>query len=170
MRNFEKMPDEVIVGRDVDLLVSDYYEAKRILDGNIPQSKVHESYENGKYRIQNTVSIGGKGVKFDVLSVGDNYFDTHWQQDIINIKRRVSFRKGVYVPSEEDHLYTIIYHVIIQKKAIADKYVKAMTSIGNFSVAQAQDKAFLRGELDSFMTRHNYKMVRPNDKTVGYFV
>mmetsp|Transcript_16451 Transcript_16451/g.26886 ORF Transcript_16451/g.26886 Transcript_16451/m.26886 type:complete len:102 (-) Transcript_16451:311-616(-) len=51
------MPDEVIVGRDVDLLVSDYYEAKRILDGNIPQSKVHESYENGKYRIQ---ILGGK--------------------------------------------------------------------------------------------------------------
>eukprot|EP01083_Nonionella_stella_P104686 300410_1 len=36
LRNFEKMPDEVKVDPnhlDVDLLVSDYYEAKRLLDG-----------------------------------------------------------------------------------------------------------------------------------------
>lgn len=170
LRNFEKMPDEVIVDPfhlDVELLVSDYYEVKRILDGSTPQSVLPMSYENGKYRIRNTVSIGGEGVNFDLRFVGDNYLDKQWQQDII--KRRVSFRTGIYVPSEEDHLYTIIYHAIVQKKAISNTYVKTMTSIGNFSVAQAQDKAFLRRELDSFMTRHNYTMVRPNDKTVGYF-
>ena len=171
LRNFEKMPHEVIVDPnhlDVDLLVSDYYEVKRILDGDSPQELLNTHYENGKYRIVNTVSIEGKGVNFDIRAVGDNYLDKKWQQDII--KRRVAFRAGIYVPSEEDHLFSIMYHAIIQKKTISDTYVKVMTSIGNFSVAQAQDKTFLRGELDSFMKRHGYNMVRPNDKTVGYFI
>ena len=73
------------------------------------------------------------------------------------------------MPSEEDHLFSIIYHAIIQKKVISDTYVKVMTKIGNFTAAQARDKIFLRGELDSFMERHGYEMVQPNDKTVGYF-
>eukprot|EP00579_Thalassiosira_antarctica_P003112 CAMPEP_0201905188 /NCGR_PEP_ID=MMETSP0902-20130614/56382_1 /ASSEMBLY_ACC=CAM_ASM_000551 /TAXON_ID=420261 /ORGANISM="Thalassiosira antarctica, Strain CCMP982" /LENGTH=205 /DNA_ID=CAMNT_0048439295 /DNA_START=792 /DNA_END=1406 /DNA_ORIENTATION=- len=152
LRNFEKMPDNVAVDSnhlDVDLLVDDYYEVKRILDGDSPQHFWSVSYENGEHRVVNTVSIGGHGVNFDVRHVGDNYLDKQWQQDIL--KRRFSSRTGIYIPSEEDHLFSIIYHAIIQKKVISDTYVKVMTKIGNFTAAQARDKIFLRGELDSFM-------------------
>lgn len=171
LRNFEKMPDEVVVDPnhlDVDLLVYDYYDVKRILDGDSPQNLWSVSYEVGKYRIVNTVLIGGKRVNFDVRYVGDNYLDKQWQKDIL--KRRVTFRKGIYVPSEEDHLFSIIYHAIIQKEEISDTYVKVMEKIGNFSAAQARDRSFLRGKLDSFMDRFGYKMVQPHDETVGYFI
>jgi len=69
LRNFEKMPDEVKVDPshlDVDLLVSDYYEAKRLLDGINPDSLWKTSYENGGHRIVNSVVMGGKLVNFDV--------------------------------------------------------------------------------------------------------
>lgn len=185
LRNFEKMPNKVMVDPhhlDVDLLVEDYYKAKRILDGDSPQSIWRVSYENGHYRIVNNVSIGGVGVNFDLRHVGDNYLDKQWQEDILN--RSSAFCKGIRVPSEkdcllegdtvihvpmkEDHLFSIIYHALIQKPIISDTYVNVMVSMGNFTTAQAQDKEFLRGKLHSFFDKHGYKMKPPNDKTVGY--
>eukprot|EP00957_Ditylum_brightwellii_P147776 11253841-Ditylum_brightwellii.AAC.1 len=86
LRNFEKMPENVNVDPnhlDVDLLVSDYYEAKRILDGDSPRSTWSTSYENGKYRIVNKVIIEGKLVDFDLRHVGDNYLYKQWQLDIL---------------------------------------------------------------------------------------
>ena len=58
LRNYEKMPDEVNVDpnhRDVDILVSDYYDAKRILDGDSPAKTFDVQYENGFYRVMNNV-------------------------------------------------------------------------------------------------------------------
>ena len=72
LRNFEKMPGDMVVDPnhlDVDLLVDDYYEVKRILDGDSPQHFWSVSYENGEYRVVNTVSIGGHGVNFDVTII-----------------------------------------------------------------------------------------------------
>ena len=58
LRNYEKMPDEVNIDPnhlDVDILVSDYYDAKRILDGDSPARTFDVQYENGFYRIMNNV-------------------------------------------------------------------------------------------------------------------
>lgn len=170
MRNFEKMPDKVMVDprhTDVDLLVDDYYAAKRVLDGDSPELMWGVSYENGYYRIANTVSIGGKGINFDIRHVGDNYLDKQWQQDIL--ERSVVFHSGIRVPSEEDHLYSLIYHAIIQKPKISKSYVEVMAALGNFPHSKAKDKTFLREKLDSFMDRYGYKMVQPQDETVGYY-
>jgi len=170
LRNFEKMPDKVKVDPnhlDVDLLVSDYYEAKRLLDGDNPPSIWSISYENGKYRVVNRVIIEGKRVDFDLRNVGDNYLDKQWQLDIL--KRREKWMDtGIFVPSKEDHLYSIIYHAIIQKRRISQTYVNVMKSLGKFTDVQARDKKFLREKLDSFMETHGYKMVKPLDLTVGY--
>ena len=105
LRNFEKMPDEVNVDPnhlDVDILVNDYYALKRIVDGDSPQEFFRDHCENGFYRVVNYVLVGGKRISFDVRSIGDNYLDEKWQKDIL--ERRVEFRSGIYVPSEEDHL------------------------------------------------------------------
>ena len=77
---------------------------------------------------------------------------------------------GIFVPSDEDHLYSIIYHAIIQTPFISQTYVDVMTSLGDFTDAQARDKKFLRKKLDSFMKTHGYKMVKPMDETVGYYI
>lgn len=171
LRNFEKMPNEVKVDPnhlDVDLLVSDYYEAKRLLDGDNPPSMWNKAYENGHYRVVNRVIIEGKQVDFDLRHVGDNYLDKQWQLDIL--KRREKWMDtGIFVPSEEDHLYSIIYHAIIQKPSISQTYVNVMKSLGKYTDAQARDKKFLRMRLDSFMKNHGYKMVKPMDVTVGYY-
>lgn len=169
LRNFEKMPDEIKVDPshlDVDLLVSDYYHAKRLLDGINPYKMWETSYENGFYRIVNSVMIDGKLVNFDVRYTGDNYLDRQWQLDIL--KRRIKLR-GMFVPSKEDHLYSLIYHAIIQKPKISETYVKEFKELGNYTGTQARDKKILRERLDTFMDGRGYKMMKPDDKTVGYF-
>jgi len=169
LRNFEKMPDEIKVDPshlDVDLLVSDYYHAKRLLDGINPYKMWETSYENGFYRIVNSVMIDGKLVNFDVRYTGDNYLDRQWQLDIL--KRRIKLR-GMFVPSKVDHLHSLIYHAIIQKPKISETYVKEFKELGNYTGTQARDKKILRERLDTFMDGRGYKMMKPNDKTVGYF-
>ena len=169
LRNFEKMPDEVKVDPnhlDVDLLVSNYYEAKRLLDGINPDNIWTTSYENGKHRVVNSVVLDGKLVNFDIRYTGDNYLDKKWQLDIL--KNRVRLRQ-MFVPSKADHLHSLIYHAIIQKKEISDTYVKMFQELGNYTEAQSYDKKFLRQKLDTFMDGRGYKMVKPKDDTVGYF-
>ena len=169
LRNFEKMPDEVKVDPnhlDVDLLVSNYYEAKRLLDGINPNNIWTTSYKNGKHRVVNSVVLDGKLVNFDIRYTGDNYLDKQWQLDIL--KKRVRLCQ-MFVPSKEDHLHSLIYHDIIQKRKISDMNVKMFQELGNYTEAQSYDKKFLRQKLDTFMDGRGYDMVKPKDNTVGYF-
>lgn len=171
LRNFEKMPDEVNVDPnhlDVDILVNDYYALKRIVDGDSPQEFFWDHCENGFHRVVNYVLIDGKRISFDVRSIGDNYLDEKWQKDIL--ERRVEFRSGIYVPSEEDHLYSLIYHAVIQKTKVSETFVKVFRDIANYTVEQAKDRVFLRAKLDAFLDKHGYSMIKPHDKSVGYFI
>ncbi|CAJ1933636.1 unnamed protein product [Cylindrotheca closterium] len=170
LRNFEKMPDEIAVidpaHLEVDLLVADYYEAKRVLDAITPYKLWSKSYEIGRYRIANQVIVAGKLVYFNLRWVGDSYLDRKWQLQILNQRRRL---RDVYVPCDQNHLYSLIYHVTIQKKSISPTYVSVIMELGNFTNAEATDKTFLRSQLDAFMKRNGYLMVKPHDHTVYFF-
>ena len=112
-------------------------------------------------------SIGGKQISFDIREVGDNYVDTKWESDIL--KRRILSESGLYVPSKDDHLYSLIYHAIIQKPKISDTYVKVFHEVGGYTEKQAKDKVFLRKKLDDYMSKNGYSMVKPRDEAVQYY-
>ena len=172
LRNFEKMPDEVNVDPshlDVDILVDDYYLAKRILDGDSPEDLFWDHVENGFHRVVNTVIIDGKHINFDVRYTGDNYLDEKWQRDILN-RHTTMIDSDIHVPSKEDHLYSLIYHAIIQKTEVSNTYIKMFMDLGGYTEEQSKDRLFLRKKLDDFMSKNGYSMVKPVDKTVGYFM
>ena len=112
-------------------------------------------------------SIGGKQISFDIREVGDNYVDTKWESDIL--KRRILSESGLYVPSKDDHLYSLIYHGVIQKQMISDTYVKVYHEVGGYTEKQAKDKVFLRKKLDDYMSKNGYSMVKPRDEAVQYY-
>jgi len=164
MRNFEDMPRHTVIDDhlDVDLLVSDYYLVKRILDGD---SATGQRYEDGHHRILNHVVIANKKVLFDFRSVGDNYYDTKLQQDMLHT--RVRHPNGFYVPCPELHLHSLIYHAIIHKRKISSTYVDVFRHYG---LQDAQiNKETLRSKLDLFMKTAGYRYVKP-EPSVGYFV
>ena len=158
MRNFEDMPNKIIIDEhlDVDLLVNDYYLVKRLLDAS---SATNNRFEDGKHRILNHVIINNKKVLFDFRCVGDNYYDINFQKNML--ATRVKY-KNFYIPNKLNHLYGLIYHAIIHKNKISNSYKKIFTT-NNISC----DKNNLKKLLDQFMNNNNYKYVKP-EPSVGF--
>tara|TARA_B100000989_G_scaffold295832_1_gene277684 strand:+ start:1781 stop:2782 length:1002 start_codon:yes stop_codon:yes gene_type:complete len=164
MRNFEGMPNNIIIDDhlDVDLLVSDYYLVKNILDGT---SAINDRYEDGKHRILNYVIINNKKVLFDFRSIGDNYYDKKLQKDILDT--RIKHPNGFYIPNNEMHLYSLIYHAVIHKPKISSTYVKVFKQYG---LKDSEiNKHDLKIKLDIFMKKYGYFYVKP-EPSVGYFL
>ena len=164
MRNFEDMPHKVTIDEhlDVDLLVSDYYLVKRILDSS---SATNDRYENGGNRILNYVIINNKKVLFDFRFVGDNYYDKKLEQEMLNT--RIIHPNGFYIPNNNLHLHTLIYHALIHKSEISPTYIEVFKKYGlNDSEINRNS---LKTKLDIFMKENRYSYVKP-EPSVGYFL
>jgi len=71
--------------------------------------------------------------------------------------------KNFYIPSDENHKYSVLYHALMQKKYISHDY---MTKIKVWFKNENLDD--LKVKLDSFMSRNDYKYIEPRDLTVFY--
>jgi hypothetical protein len=170
MRNFEGMPDNITIDEhlDIDLLVSDYYLVKTILDGisaDCCGANKNNRYEDGKNRILNNVTINNKKVLFDFRYVGDNYYDKKFQEKMLNTRIRHS--NGFYIPNKENHLYSLIYHSIIHKAKISPTYIKVFKEYG---LKESEiNRNSLRNKLNHYMSSNGYSYVKP-EPSVGYFI
>lgn len=152
MRNFDDLPFDYHTAYhgDIDLLVEDY---EAICDITQAQKIYPESY-----RVHQEVIIGNEKVRFDFRFVGDGYYDKRWQRGIL--KRRV-IRNGIYIPSEQDFKYMLLYHALVQKKEIASDYERKLDNLfgkGRWGV----------DELKVFLKSMKYKPTCPKDLSVIY--
>ena len=104
---------------DIDILVNDYFLFKRISDCHSYKNKnlnfisnSGDPFDDGGFKVSNYIKINDKVVKLDVRYVGDGYFDTNWQKNILNNRK---YYKGFYVPNKENFIYAIIYHIVYHK-------------------------------------------------------
>jgi hypothetical protein len=163
MRNFEGIPDDIIIDEhlDIDLLVSDYYMAKAMLDAT---SVYHgQLYDDGQYRILNSILIEGKEVWFDLRYIGDSYYDIELEKRMLN--KRIIL-KNFFIPDEKTHLYTLIYHALVHKTHISNTYKTIFIESGISK--ENINKNFLGKLLDGYMIKNGFEYVKPKDKTVGY--
>ena len=63
----------------------------------------------------NIVVINNERVKFDRRYIGDNYYDSKWQQNMIVTKVNRHF---FYVLDEQNNYYATLYHSLIHKGKI----------------------------------------------------
>jgi len=126
---------------DVDILTDDYYAVKRIIDGDNP---FRPSYEDGGYRVHNYVKVGGDDVGFDIRHIGDNYYDTDFENRILRNRIR---HKNFWIPCDHDHYFALLYHDLVHKGRKRD--------IG-------------WEPLDEWVYKNAYQYVKPNDTSVGY--
>jgi hypothetical protein len=163
MRNFEGIPDDITIDEhlDVDLMVSDYYKAKCALDATsvFPGRK---SLEDGGYRILNNVLIDGQEVWFDLRHIGDNYYEINLERELLN--KRIPC-KNFYIPGPNTHKYTLIYHALIHKPKISKTYKNIFENLG-----LPATKKELRKLLNGYMEMKKFKYVKPNDKSVGFYI
>ena len=155
LRNFQGLHSDYdrSVHGDVDILTSNRYLAKLALNAK----PTHRS----KRRVQHLVKIGGGGTFFDIRYVGDNYYCKKWEKDILAAK--YLSEDGYYRPSDEDYAYSLLYHALVQKPAIADDYREIFRGL----FPGCDDKE-LRSKLLRFLKAHDYPMNEPYDYSV-YF-
>lgn len=162
LRNFEPFPDDYYAEShgDIDLLVRDFDDTSFILNAK-PVFKA-------KHRVHAIVSIASEDVKFDFRSVGDGYYDTAWQENMLN--SRVIKDDVFYTPSPDNHFYGLLYHALVQKPAIADDYGKRLISVAKeFGVsigAPKIDRDKATSVLAKFMSSCGYVITQPRDKSV----
>jgi hypothetical protein len=162
LRNFEgffdKMTNEDHL--DIDLLVANYLEVKLVLNGK-------EVYPFTK-RVVNRVIVGDKYADFDLRSIGDGYMDHAWCSDILD--ERVLVENKFYSPSNENYLYSLIYHALIHKNKIAEDYFVRFQSNNNPSTIldSHPSRTQLLEVLRTYMSKKGYNFVEPKDLSVGY--
>eukprot|EP00602_Paraphysomonas_sp_CaronLab_P004466 CAMPEP_0185033940 /NCGR_PEP_ID=MMETSP1103-20130426/23372_1 /TAXON_ID=36769 /ORGANISM="Paraphysomonas bandaiensis, Strain Caron Lab Isolate" /LENGTH=321 /DNA_ID=CAMNT_0027570391 /DNA_START=351 /DNA_END=1316 /DNA_ORIENTATION=+ len=166
MRNFEGYPDQIVIDEhlDVDILCSDYFLAKRILDG-IAACPSTEMYENRGSRILNYVEVNGSEVMFDLRYMGDNYYSLSLQRYMM--ARRVR-RKNFYVPDNDTFIHTLLYHALVHKPTISPTYEQKFKQLGIWPESGRIKE--LQDTLVTFMNNNGFFFVKPNDPTVGFFM
>ncbi len=152
LRNYDFLPKQYKLSEhgDIDLLVDNEKELARLL--------VAKKVSKKDYRVNYRCRVGEENIKFDFRHVGDRYYDTNWEKQIL--AKRVKNAKGIYVPEEEDYKYSLLYHALIHKKQIASDYKDKLNhffSNDDYIVV-----------LKKFISEKNYKITRPKDLSV-YF-
>ena len=146
---------------DIDVLIENKNEVRNILN-TIPGT-------NKKYRVREYTIIENKKVFFDLRYVGDGYYCTDWEKDIL--KTRVFHKKGFFVPNEEQYFYTLLYHGLIHKNDLAQDYIKKLNELGKkigIKISITKDRKKNLALLDSFMKSKGYTYSEPYDLSVKY--
>lgn len=152
LRNFEGLPDAFHVGphADIDILAENYEEVRRISKG-IPVFK-------NKRRVQCLCNISNTPTQFDFRYVGDGYYDTQWEKDIL--LNRVE-KNGVYIPDESNYKYMLLYHALIHKITVADDYTERLD-------AMFGKQMWNQSVLEKFLQEKEYSYSDPRDLSVYY--
>lgn len=156
LRNFEELDaaNFYISGHaDIDFLTTNGKQLSRIIGG-----KPRFIDDDG---IHYVVKIAGTDVVIDTRSVGDGYYDTNWEKDVL--KKRLLFRERFYIPDDENYYHTLSYHAILQKKALSGDYLTRLNRMASdLGIAAGTESEHL-AELERYMKHHGYHYTLPYD-------
>ena len=109
----DEHPDIDILCRDTDLFIKCAGSETRMKKGD----KIHQK-----------TLIDGKEVSLDIRHIGDGYYDTQWEENILT--KRYLINDLCYVMDSENYFYSLLYHALIQKYAVSLDYATRLTQMG----------------------------------------
>ncbi len=152
---------------DIDILVNDYFLFKRISDSHSYKTKnlnlisnSGDPVEENGIKVSNYIKIRDKILKLDIRFVGDGYFDINWQKKILNSRK---YHMGHYIPSKENFIYSLLYHIVYHKGFIDKKYVYVLKN--NFKLKSVNFKKIAQ-IIDKYLVTKKYNITRPLDLTI----
>jgi len=160
--NFDNDVDKFLdQAEDLDLLVNDYYAAKRLLGArdHLPDNAKFSSLDHGGGMIRNSFNVGSKKIMVDLRFVGDKYFTRQWQKHILESRQLVN---GFYVPNSTHQAYTLLYHATVHKASISRPIKERLRSLFGLPVDTLQREGWLK----QWMSKQNYSCARPSDAHV----
>lgn len=165
LRNHENLHDpEIYVDGHADIdLLCDSPQSIVELTGALPivpsQSRTND--DGIHYRIY----VHNKPVQLDLRHVGDGYYCTKWENDLL--ERKVE-KNGFYVMNDEDYFYTLAYHAIIQKRSLSHEYLNRLSHMAeglSLQVDHYDQSSFLH-LLQEYMSSHGYRFTYTQDYMV----
>jgi len=152
LRNYEGMPGNYYLDShgDVDLLVSDPVEVAYLLN-LVPVFRQ-------KYRVHYRMNVNDITIRVDLRSPGDDYYDRSWQERML--EQRIIYN-GFYILSGEDYKYSLLYHALVHKPAVAGDYERKLALMG-FEQGCREDSVL------QFLDKNRYRVTEPVDLSV-YF-
>lgn len=159
LRNYDNILEEEMYMNghgDVDMLVADSKIVKDVLNA---QEYPYHGDDGTHYYVE----VNGQRVSLDLRHVGDGYYCTKWQNDMLN---RKVLNQGFYVMSPEDHFYSLIYHAIIQKPQFSEEYKNRLVKMGSdLGIHLSEDNKtndFIK-LLEQYMIKNGYFYTYPHD-------
>lgn len=160
LRNFENLlNEEIYVGghEDIDILCQSSDEIIVILGAISNRPKEDKTHYH--------IFINNNRVNLDLRSVGDGYYCTRWQEDMLH-NRKVNC--GFYVMNEIDYFYSLIYHAIIQKRIFTEEYRQRLTDMSKKMGLHQNEytkEEFIK-ELEKFMKFNSYTFDYTRDPSI----
>lgn len=167
MRNFEQLldPQSVSEHDDIDLMVSDRDLFVAITGAMKTSSK--------PTHVGHLLQVGDRVVKLDLREPADGYYDPALANDMIAHGRVIEGH--LRVPSPEDHFYSLLYHALIHKTAVAPDYYAffaehaAALGLGDYAARFAAEKdGYLKELLAAWLCEKGYAYCKPLSPKVGF--
>lgn len=154
MRNYDFEMENLIKGEDIDCLCENREKfAKKI--GAFP-------VKEGENVFNYWVEVEGIKIRVDIREIGDGYYDSMWEWEMLNKKCRY---KEFYIMDEEDYAYSLLYHSLIHKPEIAFKYEVLLSDYFGAHIGRNKETDDL---LCKYLYKKGYHFVKPLDKEVEF--
>ena len=162
LRNFDELlSDEVFMAghADIDLLCRNASEVAKAISAK-------PSNPGKADGVHYCINIKGKKASLDLRQVGDGYYCTAWQEDMLN--SRIPY-KGFYIMDRTNLFYSLVYHAILQKSTLSAEYRRRLTDMARelgLTVDENAVEQSLLAYLEAFMAKNGYTYTYCTDKHV----
>lgn len=161
LRNYSNLlSDELYISghADIDILCEDSIAlAKAINAIQFSQNDYTHYY----------IYIKDKKVSLDLRHLGDGYYPTQWQVDILNNK--ILHKDGFYVMDNINYFYSLTYHALVQKRNFSKDYQNLLITLSykiDVNIDSSKIEESLVYYLEKFMMKSGYQYTYAKDKTV----
>ena len=136
---------------DIDILIEQYWDFIVILNGEscCSTERPHEK-----------ITIKGRQYIFDLWDIQRYYFDPEWMFSMIEHRQ---LNNGIFILSNEDKFYHILYHSIIIKGKIAKDYQEFIDE----ECSKRNITTDINRYLYNYLKKNNYEVTIPSDKSIS---
>lgn len=166
LRNFDNLYSEDIFMEghgDIDILCAQSDRIAHVLGLQSSRPDRQDRLSDGTHF---HTYVGDRYVSMDLRHVGDGYYCTDWQEEML--RTRILHSDGFFIMNSENLFYSLVYHAILQKKALSEEYrsrLETMAKDLGISLIDYDSKSFI-SILNKFLTVHNYCFTYTEDKYV----
>ncbi len=154
LRNHEDLRAEIANGGDMDILCADKEQAAEQIYAypRVPGKEVFNYY----------AMAADKRIPIDIREVGDGYYDEAWEKSMLQNRVKTG---DFYILDEENYKYSLLYHTLLHKPAIAEKYMDLLKKMFQRTVEEGGGTDRL---LSDYLCEKGYKISIPRDQGVEF--